>query len=180
MFCRNLADVQSRGALDQADFSVAMYLIQASMSGQLKTVPAALPSSLYEQAGTTPPKGAVGHLIGNGITSSSTFDSTFRTGSPLTAQFTGQSLTIKPQTTGQVATSPPPLPSRSIVNPGSLLGAAAFSKSQNWDVTPEEKADSDRLFDGLDSQKRNYIEGDVAVPFLLQSNLSEDVLAQIW
>jgi hypothetical protein len=32
---RNLSDTQNRGSLDVSDFIVAMYLIQASMSGQL-------------------------------------------------------------------------------------------------------------------------------------------------
>lgn len=67
-------------------------------------------------------------------------------------------------------------------NPGALLGANVFggAASQPWDVTVEEKARFDQFFDSLDTQRRGFIEGDVAVPFMLQSKLSEDVLAQVW
>lgn len=59
---------------------------------------------------------------------------------------------------------------------------SAFSQrtSQQWDVTPEAKATSDRFFAQLDQQNRGTIEGDVAVPFMLQSQLDEGTLATIW
>jgi len=47
-------------------------------------------------------------------------------------------------------------------------------------VTSTEKASADKLFDGLDTQKRGYIESDVAVPFMLRSKLPEEILASIW
>ncbi|TCD68237.1 hypothetical protein EIP91_011306 [Steccherinum ochraceum] len=55
-----LADVQQQGYLDATSFIVAMYLIQATMSGKIKTMPASLPSSIYFDAspmanGFTPP-----------------------------------------------------------------------------------------------------------------------------
>ena len=43
-----------------------------------------------------------------------------------------------------------------------------------------EKAASDRFFDTLDTLQRGYIEGEVAVPFMLQSKLPEEILAQVW
>ena len=183
--CRNLADSHNRGALDQSDFTIAMYLIQACMSGQLKALPASLPASIYEQAGTTPPKGIINNITGSEVAPSPSFDSTFRIGTPIATQITGQSQIIRPQITGQTVSSisnsaPSSLAFRPSINAGSILGAAAFSTPVAWDVTPEEKMSSDKLFDSLDSQKRNFIEGDVAVPFLLQSKLSEDVLAQVW
>jgi epidermal growth factor receptor substrate 15 len=49
-----------------------------------------------------------------------------------------------------------------------------------WDVTPEAKATSDRFFAQLDTQNKGVIEGDVAVPFMLQSQLDEGSLASIW
>jgi epidermal growth factor receptor substrate 15 len=51
---------------------------------------------------------------------------------------------------------------------------------QPWDVTPGAKATSDRFFTTLDPQDKGFIEGDVAVPFMLQSQLDEGVLASIW
>ena len=66
-------------------------------------------------------------------------------------------------------------------NPGALLGANVFGgAAPAWDVTAEEKARFDQFYDSLDTQRRGFIEGDVAVPFMLQSKLSEDVLAQVW
>lgn len=49
-----------------------------------------------------------------------------------------------------------------------------------WDVTPAEKASSDRFFDTLDPWKHGYIEGETAVPFMSKSKLSEHILANIW
>jgi epidermal growth factor receptor substrate 15 len=48
-------------------------------------------------------------------------------------------------------------------------------------VTPSEKAEADTIFSGqLDTQNVGYIEGEVAVPFMLKSQLPGEVLAQIW
>jgi epidermal growth factor receptor substrate 15 len=49
-----------------------------------------------------------------------------------------------------------------------------------WDVTASEKASSDQYFDALDQDKKGYITGDVAGPFLLQSKLDEVSLARVW
>lgn len=54
-FIRDLADIQSRGYLDAPAFTVAMYLVQACMSGQLNTIPPVLPQSVYEQAALSAP-----------------------------------------------------------------------------------------------------------------------------
>jgi len=47
-------------------------------------------------------------------------------------------------------------------------------------VTPTEKQASDRFFDQLDKFGRGLIDGDVAVPFMLESKLPEVVLASVW
>ena len=49
-----------------------------------------------------------------------------------------------------------------------------------WDVSPTEKATADKLFVGLDTPKRGYIEGDVAAPFMTKSKLSRAELSKIW
>ncbi|CAL1703992.1 unnamed protein product [Somion occarium] len=49
-----LADTQKQGALDATGFTVAMYLIQAIMSGRLKAMPYSLPPSIYEAASPPP------------------------------------------------------------------------------------------------------------------------------
>lgn len=63
---------------------------------------------------------------------------------------------------------------------GSMSSAFSQGRGQQWDVTSEAKATSDRFFAQLDQQNRGVIEGDVAVPFMLQSQLDEGTLATIW
>ncbi|KAI0747860.1 hypothetical protein C8Q80DRAFT_1353774 [Daedaleopsis nitida] len=188
-----LADTKNRGALDVTDFTIAMYLIQASMSGQLQTIPPSLPPSVYEQAsnGVVPQAtGDSGHIspsLTGGFQSRSIQPQyTGQAFSQIQPQMTGQTLSsIQPQMTGPLRSTPaaPPLPARSAM-PTGQSSTFPFAQPQAtgppWDVTPQEKAGSDRIFDGLDAQKRGYIEGDVAVPFMLQSHLPEDVLAQVW
>lgn len=187
---RNLADTKNRGALDATDFTIAMYLIQASMSGQLKTLPITLPPGLYEQAGGKSPFDSVAvHATGGSGTYSPSLNNSF-TGRPMSTiepQFTGQGSILQAQMTGQMRPSAPPLPARSALANSTSASAFPFLQQQatgvaqqQWDVTPAEKASADNLFETLDTQKRGYIEGDVAVPFMLQSKLPEDILAHVW
>jgi len=50
-----LADVHRRGYLDASSFIVAMYLVQAIMSGHMKSIPQSLPPSLYFDASPMSP-----------------------------------------------------------------------------------------------------------------------------
>ncbi|KAI0822618.1 hypothetical protein BC628DRAFT_1326746 [Trametes gibbosa] len=188
----NLADSKNRGSLDATDFTIAMYLIQASMSGQLQTLPPTLPPFLYDQAAN----GIVPQATGESGHVSPSLTGGFSS-RPLQPQYTGQTLSsiqpqmtgqtfssIQPQATGQMR-SAPPLPARSAAPTTSNLGfpfvqQQSTGATPQWDVTAQEKVNSDRIYDSLDTLKRGYIEGDVAVPFMLQSNLPEDVLAQVW
>lgn len=61
---RDLSDMQRRGVLDVAEFTIAMYLVQSCMSGQLTTVPPSLPPLLYEQAGVALAPGLSAPIIG--------------------------------------------------------------------------------------------------------------------
>jgi epidermal growth factor receptor substrate 15 len=173
---RNLADTQDRGFLDSTDFAIGMYLIQASMSGQLSAIPGSLPPGLYEQAAGVQQVSA--HTTGTSG-SFSPITGAFpqpQKRSSIVVQYTGQSQLSQPVTA-------PRLPSRTVP---SAFGSSPFSSpprneyTSRWDVTAAEKASSDRFFDGLDTQKRGYIEGEVAVPFMLDSKLSGEDLAQIW
>ncbi|RDA92248.1 hypothetical protein CP533_5696 [Ophiocordyceps camponoti-saundersi (nom. inval.)] len=62
---------------------------------------------------------------------------------------------------------------------GSPLGRPPLN-STDWAITPAEKERFDQLYATIDKGRKGYITGDEAVPFFSQSNLSEDVLAQIW
>jgi epidermal growth factor receptor substrate 15 len=167
VLCRNLADTQDRGVLDAVDFTIGMYFIQGVMSGTISLIPTVLPPSLYQQAGGVAPTPSVkSHTTGT----SGSF-------SPVRGNFrpqpTGQ-IPLQPQTTGFPAPMfAPALPAR----PGTTQ---TNGLSAEWDVTPAEKASSDRYFGFLDAQKRGYIDGDIAVPFMLKSQLPGEVLAQVW
>ncbi|KAI9446621.1 hypothetical protein H4582DRAFT_2116972 [Lactarius indigo] len=191
----NLSDTHNRGSLDVADFTVAMYLIQASMSGQLSFIPTTLPPGLYEMASGSSGGAVASHATGNSGSFSPGLSGTFPqnngssvvrpqlTGKPLQPQYSGQPL--QQQFTGpalqQHQTGPTKLPRNAPAPaPGPFAAASAAQPQPAWDVTPAEKANADKFFDTLDVQKRGYIEGDVAVPFMIDSKLPEDDLALIW
>lgn len=180
---RNLADTQDRGALDSTDFAIGMYLIQGVMSGQISVIPTSLPPGLYQQAsgGATP--SVRSHATGTSISYSPSANQTSfpQNRSYMQPQYTGQML--QPQGTGgAVSKKPlvaPTIPARKTTNP-SAIGNSAFGAQARWDVTATEKASSDEYFDTLDTTKAGYIEGEVAVPFMLESKLPGEVLAQVW
>lgn len=166
----NLADTQQRGSLDLPDFILAMYFIQHTMAGTIKTLPPVLPAGLYEQASGGRPKPPP--LPTSPIARQMT--GPMPTGSPtpsMARQMTGG---MQPQRTGQSYTSPP---ARQFSGSAFMPQPAAAAQ---WDIKPEEKQAADAFFDGLDTGRRGVIEGDVAVPFMLQSGLPEGTLAQIW
>ena len=159
------------------------------MSGQLSFVPTALPPGLYKQAGDQLPTSQPSLTLqaaASGATSGSFSPSSpvFLPSRSIQPQHTGQSQLLQPDYTGlSIAPSKPQvLPMRS----ASLgFATAPFIPPRNgylppWDVSPSEKANSDRLFDELDTERRGYIEGDVAVPFMLKSNLPGEDLARVW
>ncbi|KAA1474815.1 hypothetical protein DENSPDRAFT_841458 [Dentipellis sp. KUC8613] len=176
-----LSDTQNRGSLDATDFIIAMYLIQASMSGQLSFIPTTLPPGLYDQA-SGKLDGVASHMTGGSGTISPSVTGTFssRPSAGVQPQYTGQGI-LQPQFTGSGIRPTPAIPPRPQATlPPFPAPAQATGQAQHWDVTPSDKASSDSFFETLDTQKRGYIEGDVAVPFMLQSKLPEDVLAQVW
>lgn len=82
--------------------------------------------------------------------------------------------------------SPPKAPSGIPSRPSasSPFTASPFGQpaAQNvrWDITPSEKIVADRYFDDMDVNKRGYVDGDAAVPFMLKSGLGSEDLARIW
>ncbi|KAG9050477.1 hypothetical protein FS837_005282 [Tulasnella sp. UAMH 9824] len=182
----NLADTQNRGALDQTDFIIGMFFIQLAMSQPNFVIPAAIPPGLYEQAsGGKSPQSIRTHQTGGSSTGP---------GSPIARQFTGQQ-SIRAQYTGQTVTTQhtgqglhsPQLtgpPSRLSMAPSVLstisTPATSTHGAGDWDISTQEKATADSFFATLDTQKRGFIEGEVAVPFMVKSGLPEPVLAQIW
>ncbi|KAF8803613.1 hypothetical protein BYT27DRAFT_7171751 [Phlegmacium glaucopus] len=164
----NLADTQDRGSLDSTDFAIGMYFIQGVMGNKISFIPTSLPPGLYHQAG-----GGQEHSDPVRSHMSGTSGSFSPVAGSFLPQHTGQNQILQPDITGVSGKLKAP-----------AVPAPSFTHSNGhapaWDVSPTEKASTDRLFDSLDPQKRGYIEGEVAVPFMLDSKLPGEVLAQVW
>lgn len=165
-----LADTEQRGALVQTEFVIAMHLLTSFKTGQLRGLPNVLPAALYEAAtrrGPAPRQipSATGPQL-SAIPRQLSGQAGLRPSSPLArsalqAQVTGlgqQQMQLQPQLQQQ---QPQPVAS-------------------DWVITPADKARFDQFYADLDKTNKGFITGEEAVPFLSQSNLSEDALAQIW
>lgn len=164
-----------------------MHLIQICMANPALNLPASLPPGLYEVASNGRPQPAVKHG------SQSTSPSQAQTAFPIQRQTTGS---LQPQMTGQSFSATNNTPPRSATMTPSRQGSTTFpynaygvggghtragsGLTEPWDVTSDAKATSDRFFAQLDPQNKGVVEGDVAVPFMLQSQLDETTLASIW
>jgi epidermal growth factor receptor substrate 15 len=165
------------------------------MSGKITTLPPTLPPGLYEIASDGTPSRNMSASPAPIPRQSTGQQSNL---APIPRQATGQqqyqqpTSPIAPNMTGGRFPSQPMQPN---VTGGSFNNnfspsvpqsgfASAFapptSSTVPWDVSPAEKASSDKFFDGLDKSGRGILEGDVAVPFMLESKLSEVVLAAVW
>lgn len=166
----NLADTQQRGALDLPDFIIGMWLIRNCMGNPSLSLPPTLPPGAYEAASGGRPQMAPLSVQNTGQAS------------PLQRQMTGTPQPQpQPQLTGQSmpTTHAPSHPMRSPTRQGTYSSIDAPSATA-WDITPEAKATSDRFFAQLDTQNKGVIEGDIAVSFMLLSQLDEASLATIW
>jgi epidermal growth factor receptor substrate 15 len=151
-----LADTEQRGALVLTEFVIAMHLLTSMKTGALRGLPNILPAALYEAATRRAHIGP----------------SAPRQQSPTTA--TPPISAVPKQVTGPTA-----LPQMRTGSPLAPPPVAAQSTG-DWLVTAADKARFDQLFDELDKAKKGFITGEEAVGFFSQSNLSEDILAQIW
>ncbi|KAI9716922.1 MAG: hypothetical protein M1812_005071 [Candelaria pacifica] len=158
-----LADTEQRGALGVTEFIIAMHLLASYKSGALRGLPQILPPALYDAAsrrvaGSRP------------STSSGVPRGTSPGGAPpvpaIPRQFsgTGPPRTQSPLSRAPYSTPPP----------------TASPTSNDWAVSPQEKAHFDTLYATLDKANQGYINGDQAVGFFGNSRLPEEVLAQIW
>ncbi|KAH8195357.1 hypothetical protein TruAng_010464 [Truncatella angustata] len=151
-----LADTEQRGLLVMTEFVIAMHLLTSLKTGQLRGLPNVLPAALYEAATRRgqPPRQSpttAGPPL-SAIPRQLSGQAPLRQASPLgRAPLSAQATGLQPQTTGS-----------------------------DWAITPADKARFDLLYADLDKTNKGFITGEEAVPFLAQSSLSEDVLAQIW
>ncbi|KAK7947975.1 uncharacterized protein PG986_008861 [Apiospora aurea] len=151
-----LADTEQRGSLVQTEFVIAMHLLTSMKTGALRGLPNVLPAALYEAATR---RGSMSR------------QSPQPTGQPLSA--------IPRQLSGSAHMRPAGQMPRSPLNP-QATGLTPQMSGSDWAVTPVDKARFDQFYNDLDKTNKGFITGEEAVPFLSQSNLSEDALAQIW
>lgn len=154
----NLADTEQRGMLSVTEFIIAMHLLASYRAGVLRALPQTLPSGLYEAAARrgVPARPVSGSRPASDMPRQFSGVGPPRTSSPLTRAPYGSPALSTPQAATQ------PLP-----------GVA-------WAISPQEKAQFDRLFAQVDTEHRGYITGEQAAGFFSNSKLPEDDLAQIW
>jgi epidermal growth factor receptor substrate 15 len=171
---RDLA-AQNRDSLGFTDFAIGMHLIKASMSGQFScTPPISVSPGLHEQISGSIP-------VSRGTDDSSNFSS-----GPSSTRIAPQyrPSTLQAQTNG--LNGPPPIlpstrPTAPVQAPIAFGHATGpFSTGQPaWDISAAGNTNVAIPFATFDSPQANHIEGGVAVPFMLQSNLPVDTLAQV-
>ncbi|KAL7937731.1 endocytic protein [Trichoderma chlorosporum] len=151
-----LADTEQRGALALPEFIIAMHLLTSMKTGALRALPNVLPAGLFEAAtrsSAAAPRQSPSNTGGISAIPRQLSGSTQqqRTGSPLN----------RPPIVAAQVTGPP-------------------TSNNDWAITPADKARFDQIYLDFDKTNKGYITGEEAVPFLSQSNLPEDSLAQIW
>ncbi|KAL7821353.1 endocytic protein [Trichoderma aethiopicum] len=153
----SLADTEQRGALALPEFIIAMHLITSFKAGELRTLPNVLPAGLYEVAIRIASAAAPRQSPANtgGI-------------SAIPRQLSGSA---QQQRTGSPLNRPPMVAAQA-------TGVAV--PNNDWAITPADKARFDQIYLDFDKTNKGYITGEEAAPFLSQSGLPEDVLAQIW
>ncbi|KAF9977719.1 hypothetical protein BGZ73_005082 [Actinomortierella ambigua] len=171
----NLADTKQRGSLDLTDFTIAMYYIQHTMNGSIKTLPTTLSLPVLK-ACSAPNVG----MLSSPVLSTQAL--------PRQATGGGVSGHLPRQMTGSFGLSTSPLPKQ--LTGGQMPSAtSAFGLSSSstlpsldttWDIAPEEKAKFDRFFDQLDKTGSGALGGEEASKFFMNSRLPESILAQIW
>lgn len=171
-----LVDTQQRGKLDQSEFTVAMHLLRCLLNRSLPDVPASIPKSYFDSVSAPvtssppppPPRGTV-DLLNNNIrsTSVSSISSNSRYSQLPQQNPNSPTVSVARQYTG-------PLQQR--IGSNSNL----HNIQQEWVITPQERQTSDKIFESLDVNHAGVIGAAEVVPFLTNSKLPEDVLAQIW
>ncbi|KAL7798337.1 endocytic protein [Trichoderma ceciliae] len=150
-----LADTEQRGALALPEFVIAMHLLTSMKTGALRALPNVLPAGLYEAAtrnAAAAPRQSPSNT--GGIAA-------------IPRQLSGSA---QQQRTGSPLNRPP-------IVAAQVTGAVS---SNDWAITPADKARFDQIYLDFDKTNKGYITGEEAVPFLSQSHLPEDTLAQIW
>lgn len=135
-----------------------MYLIQASTSGHIPSIPSSLPT----------------HIRKTIVEEPDVVDDLPR--QPMAVETLGTS-PVPSSAVLPTTVHAPPLPKK-------LQRSQSFpqqaSHPQDWDVKPTIRARADRHFDILDPDGRGFVEGEAAAKFMLRYRLPPDDLAQIW
>lgn len=132
-----------------------MHLIQHTMNGALPQLPAVLNPALYASA-TSLPLPAVAPA-GSGFATS-----------------------VAPGPTSPLRQSSIAPPTPVYASPQQQFAPQAQQQQQPWDISAQEKLESDGYFDGIDTARKGTIEGEAAVGFFMQSGLGMEVLARVW
>ncbi|KAI0721501.1 hypothetical protein C8T65DRAFT_199240 [Cerioporus squamosus] len=158
-----LADVRRRGFLDVADFTIAMYLIQALMTGKLTTVPTSLPQSLYEDAARQSPNPSP----------SPSYHSLPQPTVPASSTHPSRN----PHSTSPFAGPPPP--PRHPSHP-SVSRTPSQPPSPGWEISPATRVQANHVFSSLDPRNKGRVKGEAVRSYIHQSGLSTNATGRIW
>ncbi|KAI0807290.1 hypothetical protein C8Q74DRAFT_1362812 [Fomes fomentarius] len=151
-----LADVRRRGYIDTADFTIAMYLIQALMTGKLSSVPTTLPQQLYEEAARY-------------------------SSAPDASDF--QPYLPPPTHPSRAPSSPspfagPPPPRHPSSRPSSSRGHSP-SPSPSFDISAATRVQANHIFSSLDPRNKGRISGDAFGTYIQTTGLSTNAINRI-
>ncbi|CAD6505691.1 BgTH12-01181 [Blumeria graminis f. sp. triticale] len=149
----SLADSEQKGALQVTEFVIAMHLLASCKTGNLRSLPSALPYGLYEDAA----QGIFGRSISNA---------------------TGIS-NVPRQSGTRPGQTPSKLDIRSIET-SPRIPTQNTGSSNDWIISLSDQAKFNAIYNTLDKSNRGFITGEEAVPFFSESKLPEEALAQIW
>ncbi|XP_041351403.1 intersectin-1-like isoform X5 [Gigantopelta aegis] len=171
-----LADMNSDGKMDKKEFSIAMHLIKKKLQGYElpKTLPASLKADPYPVIGSF---GVQPMNVGVGMPGPIH-------GAPpmMMGMMPPVSMVTGTMTTGSVGM---PLMANGIAPAvsGGFAGGMPVNKqvgSAAWTMPHQSKLKYTQLFNTNDRNKRGFLTGVEARAILLQSNLPQPLLAQIW
>lgn len=135
-----------------------MHLLTSYKNGSMRALPQILPAGLYEAASRRgiPRQGTGSRQVSDNIGPPPTIPRQFSGGS---YQQPGSPVTRQPFAQAQQPETP---------------------TSDQWTITPQDKAAFDQIFSTVDTANRGFITGDQGVGFFSNSRLPEEALAQIW
>ncbi|KAG1699640.1 Intersectin-1 [Nymphon striatum] len=178
-----LADMNADGKMDRHEFSIAMHLIQMKLKGV--EVPKTLPAVL--KTPPAPTMGTFGAAMGLGGIRSPAPPQQGTLSGPRPVITNGSILMGQGLVSGSPTAAPTINTMSALPNVSETKARSASTTSQDsvgslteWAVPHAAKLRYTQLFNTNDRTRTGFINGNQARAILMQSNLSQQILAKIW